>query len=83
MRRGAGDAITISRVSRRAGVTRKSIYRHDDLVARIRAHRPMEAVTDDTPSIPQTGRFADDGQQSRRFALNYTLHAADLCCRAD
>ena len=46
-------AITISRVSRRAGVTRKSIYRHDDLVARIRGHRPVEAVTDDPPSIPQ------------------------------
>ena len=33
-------AITVSSVSRRAGVTRKSIYRNDDLVARIRATAP-------------------------------------------
>ena len=36
--------ITISSVSRRAGVTRKSIYRREDLVALIRAHRPVVAV---------------------------------------
>jgi hypothetical protein len=41
--------ITISSVSRRAGVTRKSIYQHDDLVALIRAHRPVAAVPDDPP----------------------------------
>jgi hypothetical protein len=41
--------ITISSVSRRAGVTRKSIYRRDDLVALIRAHRQVTAVPDDHP----------------------------------
>ena len=41
--------ITISSVSRRAGVTRKSIYRREDLVALIRAHRPVAAVPDDPP----------------------------------
>lgn len=46
--------ITISSVSRRAGVTRKSIYRRDDLVALIRAHRPVAAVTDDPAPPPDT-----------------------------
>jgi hypothetical protein len=46
--------ITISSVSRRAGVTRKSIYRRDDLVALIRAHRPVAAVTDDPAPPPNT-----------------------------
>jgi hypothetical protein len=41
--------ITISSVSRRAGVTRKSIYRREDLVALIRAYRPVAAVPDDSP----------------------------------
>ena len=41
--------IIISSVSRRAGVTRKSIYRREDLVALIRAHRPVAAVPDDSP----------------------------------
>ena len=41
--------ITISSVARRAGVTRKSIYRRDDLVALIRAHRPVVAVPDGPP----------------------------------
>jgi capsule polysaccharide export protein KpsE/RkpR len=40
--------ITISSVSRRAGVTRKS-DRREDLVALIRAHRPVAAVPDDSP----------------------------------
>ena len=39
--------ITISSVSRRAGVTRKSIYRREDLVALIRAHRPVTTLPDD------------------------------------
>jgi len=33
-------------------VTRKSIYRRDDLVARIPAHRSVTAVTDDPPTTP-------------------------------
>jgi len=41
--------ITISSVSRRAGVTPKSIYRREDLVALIRAHRPVAALSDDPP----------------------------------
>lgn len=41
--------ITISSVARRAGVTRKIIYRRDDLLALIRAHRPVAAVPDDPP----------------------------------
>jgi hypothetical protein len=48
-KRKQNAAVTISSVSRRAGVTRKSIYHHDDRVARIRAPRPVEAVTDDPP----------------------------------
>ncbi len=63
-------AITISSVSRRAGVTRKSIYRHDDLVARIRAHRPVEAVTDDPPE-------SVDSQTSIVAALRARLTAKD------
>lgn len=46
--------ITISSVSRRAGVTRKSIYRREDLVALIRVHRPVVAVPDDDPPPPGT-----------------------------
>ncbi|CPR04170.1 transposase [Mycobacterium bohemicum DSM 44277] len=36
--------ITVSSVARRAGVTRKSIYRREDLLALIYAHRPVVAV---------------------------------------
>lgn len=46
--------ITISSVSRRAKVTRKSIHRHDDLVALIRAHRPVAVVDADT-AAPAAG----------------------------
>ena len=63
-------AITVSSVSRRAGVTRKSIYRHDDLVARIRAHRPVEALTDDPPK-------SVDSQTSIVAALRGRLTAKD------
>ena len=41
--------ITISSVARRAGVTRMSIYRREDLLALIHAHRPVVAVPDDPP----------------------------------
>lgn len=41
--------ITVSSVARRAGVTRKSIYRREDLLALIYAHRPVVAVADDPP----------------------------------
>ena len=63
--------ITISSVSRRAGVTRKSIYRRDDLVARIRAHRPVAAVTDD--AAPP----AADQETSIVAALRARLTAKD------
>jgi hypothetical protein len=63
-------ANTISSVSRRAGVTRKSIYRHEDLVAGIRAHRPIEAVTDN-PRAPL------EGQTSIIAALRARLTAKD------
>ena len=46
--------ITISSVSRRAGVTPKSIYRREDLVALIRAHRPVTTLPDDKPPTPDT-----------------------------
>jgi hypothetical protein len=46
--------ITISSVARRAKVTRNSIHRRGDLVALIRAHRPLAAVDADTPP-PATG----------------------------
>jgi hypothetical protein len=50
--RREGADITISSVARRAGVTRNSIHRRRDVVARIRAHRPLAAVTDDIPPAP-------------------------------
>jgi uncharacterized protein involved in exopolysaccharide biosynthesis len=46
LRREHAD-ITISSVARRAGVTRKSIHHPKDLLAQIRAHRPLTAITDD------------------------------------
>lgn len=46
--------ITVSSVARRAGVTRKSIYQRHDLVALIRAHRPVATVPDDKPPPPDT-----------------------------
>ena len=46
--------ITVSSVSRRAGVTRKSIYLRDDLVALIRAHRPVTAVPGSPPPRHET-----------------------------
>jgi hypothetical protein len=46
LRREHAD-ITISSVARRAGVTRKSIHHRKDLLAQIRAHRPLTAITDD------------------------------------
>jgi hypothetical protein len=63
--------ITISSVSRRAGVTRKSIYRREDLVALIRAHRPVAAVTDD-PAPPPA-----DQETSIVAALRARLIAKD------
>jgi hypothetical protein len=50
--RREGVDITISSVARRAGVTRNSIHRRKDVVARIRAHRPLAAVTDDIAPAP-------------------------------
>lgn len=46
-------AITISSVARRAEVTRKSIHRRKDVLALIRAERPLAAVTDNI--APATG----------------------------
>ena len=63
--------ITISSVSRRAGVTRKSIYHRADLVSLIRAHRPLGAVTDDPPAPPV------DAQTSIVAALRSRLAAKD------
>ncbi|MBI2706601.1 MAG: hypothetical protein HYX32_15110, partial [Actinobacteria bacterium] len=51
LRRDGAD-ITISSVARRAGVTRNSIHRRKDVLARIRAHQPLAAVTDDIPPAP-------------------------------
>ena len=68
--RRQNGTITISSVSRRAGVTRKSIYRRDDL-ARIRAHRPVAAVTDD--AAPP----AADQETSIVAALRARLTAKD------
>ena len=39
--------------------------------------------TRDSLVYTRHGRFATDGDQSRLFALNCTLQAGDLCCRAD
>lgn len=52
LRRENAD-ITISSVARKAGVTRNSIHRRPDVLARIRAHRPLATVTDDI--APPTG----------------------------
>ena len=46
LRRENAD-VTISSVARRAGVTRNSIHRRPEMLARIRAHRPLAAVTND------------------------------------
>ena len=54
--------ITISSVARRAGVTRMSIYRREDLLALIHAHRPVVAVS----RRPTTAR--DRNQHRRRAA---------------
>ncbi|MDH6244054.1 transposase [Mycobacterium sp. OTB74] len=44
--------LNVSTVARRAGVTRKTVYKHDDLMAVIDAHRKHAAA--DVP--PATGR---------------------------
>lgn len=44
--------ITISSVSRRSGVSRTAIHRRKELLALIRAHRPLEAVDVDTSPPP-------------------------------
>ncbi len=46
-------AITASSVAQRAGVGRNSIYRRPELLAMIRAHQPLEAVTEAHP--PRSG----------------------------
>lgn len=51
LRREHAD-ITISSVARRAGVTRKSIHRRPDILALIRAQRPLAAVADDIAAPP-------------------------------
>jgi hypothetical protein len=53
LRREHAD-ITISSVARRAGVTRNSIHRRPEILALVRAQRPLTAVTDDTPA-PASG----------------------------
>jgi hypothetical protein len=68
--RREGADITISSVARRAGVTRNSIHRRKDVVARIRAHRPLAAVGGDI--APASG-----GDTSIVAALRGRLTAKD------
>jgi len=68
--RREGTDITISSVARRAGVTRNSIHRRKDVLARIRAHQPLAAVTDDIPPAPH-------GDTSIVAALRHRLTAKD------
>lgn len=70
MRREPAE-ITISSVSRRAKVTRKSIHYRPDLLALIRAHQPLAAV--DTAAPPQ----ATDGEPSIVTALRSRLTARE------
>jgi hypothetical protein len=44
--------ITIGSVSRRSGVSRTAIHRRKELLALIRAHRPLEAVHTETAPPP-------------------------------
>lgn len=50
--RKTNAVLNVSTVARRAGVTRKTVYKHDDLMAVIDAHRNHTAA--DVP--PATGR---------------------------
>ena len=69
LRREHAD-ITISSVARRAGVTRNSIHRRPEILALIRAQRPLTAVTDDITPPPQ-------GDNSIVAALRGRLTAKD------
>ena len=68
--RREGADITISSVARRAGVTRNSIHRRKDVVARIRAHQPLTPVSDGVAPAPQ-------GDTSIVAALRARLTAKD------
>lgn len=60
--------ITISSVSRRSGVSRTAIHRRKELLALIRAHRPLEAVRDDTTPPPPTENSIVAALRSRLIA---------------
>ncbi len=60
--------ITISSVSRRSGVSRTAIHRRKELLALIRAHRPLEAVHDDTTPPPTTENSIVAALRSRLIA---------------
>jgi hypothetical protein len=64
--------ITISSVSRRSGVSRTAIHRRKELLALIRAHRPLEAVDTETAPPP-----AADPETSIVAALRSRLIAKD------
>lgn len=51
--RKTNAVLNVSTVARRAGVTRKTVYKHDDLMAIINAHRNHHGAADEPPS---TGR---------------------------
>ncbi|QZH61399.1 transposase [Mycolicibacterium farcinogenes] len=64
--------ITISSVARRAKVTRPSIHRRPELLAKIKAHQPL-AVVDTAPDPPA----ATDGDSSILAALRLKLTAKE------
>ena len=68
--RREGADITVSSVARRAKVTRNSIHRRKDVLALIRSHRPLTAVTDDVAPAPS-------GDSSIVAALRARLTAKD------
>ncbi|SHT51712.1 Putative transposase/integrase [Mycobacteroides abscessus subsp. abscessus] len=70
-------AINVNAVARAAGVTRKTIYRHDDLLARIRAHTPLHPA----PPSPVSGQ-ATVGQSSIVAALRREMTTAQSRYRA-
>ncbi|MBN9635792.1 MAG: transposase, partial [Actinobacteria bacterium] len=48
--RKTNAVLNVSTVARRAGVTRKTVYKHDELMAIINAHRNHHGATDEPPS---------------------------------
>lgn len=79
--RRRGEAVNVNSVARAAGVTRKTVYRHTDLLARIRAHnplRPTAAQPADTTGQPSPRDTSIVAALRRQLTTQQNQHRTQL-----